>query len=114
MVGERAGLGHAHRPGAHRGSLQRGGVEPSVRLAVAELLVAGPLEGRAAWVRIGAARYFAEGVAAIKPAASRAKCPTDAELLLAVSAAAQRDAETRAAGCFARELAKTNDWRAVQ
>jgi len=93
---------------------RRGGVEPSVRLAVAELLVAGPLEGRAAWVRVGAARYFAQGVAAIKPAASRAKCPTDAELLLAVSAAAQRDAETRAAGCFARELAKTNDWRAVQ
>jgi stage II sporulation protein D len=93
---------------------QRSGVEPSVRLAVAELLVAGPLDRRAAWVRVGAARYFAQGAAAIEPASSRAKCPTDAELLLAVSAAAQRDAETRAAGCFARELAKTNDWRAVQ
>ena len=93
---------------------QRGGVEPSVRLAVAELLVADPLAGRPAWVRIGAARYFADGPASIKPASSRTKCPTDAELLLAVSATAQREAETRAEGCFARELPKARDWRLVR
>ena len=93
---------------------QRGGLEASVRLAVAELLVAGPLAGRPEWVRAGAARYFAQGAAAVRPAASRARCPTDAELLLAVSAPAQREAEMRAEACFARELEKTRDWRAVR
>ena len=93
---------------------QRGGVESSVRLAVAELLVAGPLDGRPAWVRVGAARYFALGAASVKAASSKTQCPTDAELLLAVSATAQREAEARAAGCFARELANTNDWRLVR
>src|SRR5436190_18102910 len=62
---------------------QRGGLEPSVRLAVAELLVAGPLAGRPAWVRVGAARYFSQGPASVKPVSSKTKCPTDAELLLA-------------------------------
>jgi stage II sporulation protein D len=92
---------------------QRGGLDASVRLAVAELLVAGPLAGRSEWVRVGAARYFAQAAAA-RPVSARTRCPTDAELLLAVSATAQREAETRADGCFARELAKTGDWRAVR
>jgi SpoIID/LytB domain protein len=91
---------------------QRGGLDASVRLAVAELLVAGPLAGRPEWVRVGAARYFAQG--AVSPAPSRTRCPSDAELRLAVSATAQREAETRARECFARELAKTGDWRAVR
>ena len=93
---------------------QRGGIEASVRMAIAELLVAGPLAGRAAWVRIGAARYFSVGPRAVRAASSRTRCPSDAELLLAVSAPAQRDAETRAEGCFARALATTRDWRAVR
>jgi hypothetical protein len=93
---------------------QRGGIESAVRLAIAELLVAGTLGGRPAWVRVGAARYFAQGAAAVRAASSRTACPADAELLLAVSAAAQREAELRAEGCFARELAKTSDWRAVR
>ena len=93
---------------------QRGGIEASVRMGVAELLVAGPLAGRAAWVRIGAARYFSVGPTAVRAASSRTRCPSDAELLLAVSAPAQRDAETRAEGCFARALATTRDWRAVR
>jgi hypothetical protein len=92
---------------------QRGGLDASVRLAVAELLVAGPLAGRPEWVRVGAARYFAQAAAA-RPVSARTRCPTDAELLLAVSATAQREAETRADGCVARELAKTGDWRAVR
>jgi stage II sporulation protein D len=93
---------------------QRGGLEASVRLAVAELLVAGPLAGRPEWVRAGAARYFAQGAAAVRPAASRARCPSDAELLLAVSATAQREAEMRADACFARELERTQDWRSIR
>ena len=93
---------------------QRGGIEMSVRMAVAELLVAGPLAGRPAWVRVGAARYFSQGAAAVHAASSRTRCPSDAELLLAVSAPAQREAETRAEGCFAREFARAKDWRAVR
>jgi hypothetical protein len=92
---------------------QRGGIEGAVRTAVAELLVAGPLAGRPAWVRIGAARYFADPPAA-RPPDTRTRCPSDAELLLAVSATAQREAELRAQACFTRELARTNDWRLVR
>jgi stage II sporulation protein D (peptidoglycan lytic transglycosylase) len=92
---------------------QRGGIEGAVRTAVAELLVAGPLAGRPAWVRVGAARYFADRPAA-RPADSRTRCPSDAELLLAVSAPAQREAELRAEACFARALAKSGDWRLVR
>ncbi len=98
---------------------QRDGVEASVRIAVAELLVAGALGGRPAWVRIGAARYFSDaavsdGGVASPRASSRARCPSDAELTLAVSAPAQREAESRAEACFAREMEKTKDWRAVR
>jgi len=92
---------------------QRGGVEGVVRTAVAELLVAGPLAGRPAWVRVGAARYFADSRAA-SPASSRTRCPSDAELVLAVSALAQREAELRAEACFARELVKSGDWKLVR
>jgi hypothetical protein len=92
---------------------QRGGIEATVRIAVAELLVAGQLAGRPAWVRVGAARYFSDGPAG-QPASSRTRCPSDAELLLAVSAPAQRAAELRAEACFARELAKTGDWKLVR
>ena len=38
---------------------QRDGFDAALRVAVAELLVADGLKGRPAWVRVGAARYFA-------------------------------------------------------
>ena len=90
---------------------QRGGLAEVIRVGVAELLLAEPLARRSLWVRVGAARYFA-GVSA--PAEGNVRCPADAELSLAVSAAAQRDAESRATGCFVRALAQTKDWRAVR
>jgi len=94
---------------------QRGGLEASVRMAVAELLVAGALGGRPVWVRVGAARYFSEaGPSAPRPGAARTPCPSDAELTLAVSAPAQREAEARAQACFAREIERVRDWRAVR
>jgi SpoIID/LytB domain protein len=92
---------------------QRDGVEATLRIAMAELLVSPTLSDRAAWVRVGAARYFSKS----EPhgAVSRdVKCPADAELTMALSASAQRDAESRAERCFARELAKTGDWRTVR
>jgi len=92
---------------------QRGGIEGVVRTGVAELLVAGPLAGRPAWVRVGAARYFSDAPAG-RPASQQTRCPSDAELLLAVSAPAQREAELRAEACFARELARMGDWRLVR
>jgi stage II sporulation protein D len=94
---------------------QRDGFDAALRVAVAELLVADALRGRPAWVRTGAARYFARGGAAgdARPG-RRAQCPADAELTRAISAPAQRDAERRAEACFASELTRTNDWRAVR
>jgi hypothetical protein len=92
---------------------QRGGVENSVRVAIAELLIAAPLRDRPAWVRIGAARYYARGGV---PSTTRLNtpCPSDAELTLAVSLVAQRDAEFRAEACFEREVDRTKDWRTVR
>ncbi len=92
---------------------QREGIEAAVRQGVAQLLVAGPLAGRPEWVRVGAARYFAGSGVPARPAAEEG-CPSDAELTLAISAAAQRDVDARAEACFARALARTRDWRAVR
>ena len=93
---------------------QGDGVEPAIRRGVAELLTSPSLADRPAWVRVGAARYFASmppwGARAIK----HVRCPTDAELNMAVSASALRDAELRAELCFARGIAGTRDWRAVR
>jgi hypothetical protein len=93
---------------------QRDGVDVALRIAVAEVLVSAVLRGRPSWVRIGAARYFGRQTGAIPETGPPTRCPSDAELDLAISAAAQRDAEARAESCFAREYARTGDWRAVR
>ena len=92
---------------------QREGLDATVRTAMAELLMSTTLVDRPAWVRVGGARYFSS---AARPAVPRSdvRCPADAELMLAVSAVAQREAEARAVQCFARALAKTGDWRRVR
>ena len=92
---------------------QRDGVDVTLRTAVAEVLVSPALRGRPSWVRVGAARYFGHR-GDVPKTAPPASCPADAELDLAISAAAQRDAEARAEACFAREYARTGDWRAVR
>ncbi len=91
---------------------QRDGVEDALRVAIAELLVTLPLADRPAWTRVGAARFFARTRHAAAPA--RLRCPSDAELTLASSVTAQRDAEARAEACFARAYAQTRDWRTVR
>jgi SpoIID/LytB domain protein len=91
---------------------QREGIEATVRTAMAELLMSGTLADRPAWVRVGGARYFASASRPETPS-SNVSCPADAELTLALSAVAQREAESRALKCFARALAKTGDWKAV-
>ena len=93
---------------------QRGGVELVLRAAVADLLIADVLANRPAWVRIGAARYFARTTLAELPLPRASdECPTDAELELAISAAALRDAESRAEVCFAAAYAREGDWRVI-
>ena len=95
--------------------VQPDGFDAALRIAVAELLVSEGLRGRPVWVRAGAARYFARNTPRTAPAAAdREPCPSDAELTLAISASAQRAAEARAEACFAREYARTRDWRAVR
>jgi hypothetical protein len=94
---------------------QRGGIEVAIRVAVAELLVTPALSDRPRWVRVGAARYFARATSRQPAYPDEAvRCPSDDELTLAVSAAAQREAEVRAEACFARSYARTRDWRAVR
>lgn len=96
---------------------QREGLAFTVRVALAEVLVAGTLTGRAEWVRVGAARYYAHLAGGTPPVAPRGDtrlCPSDAELTLALSAAAHRDAEQRAEACFVRGRARVADWRAVR
>ncbi len=93
---------------------QRDGVEATVAVAVAELLMEPTLAGRPAWVLTGASRYFARLPAVAAAVRSRVRCPSDAELTLAVSAAAQREADARAEACFARAFAQTRDWRTVR
>ena len=94
---------------------QRDGLEAAIRRGVAELLVTEALANGPAWVRVGAARYYARmtGTRA-RPVSSGLRCPSDAELVLAVSASAQRDAELRAESCFARALTGAGDWRKVR
>jgi SpoIID/LytB domain protein len=97
---------------------QAAGVDATLRVAIAEAMIGPALVNRPAWVRVGGARYFArtlEGGAT--PGASsrdRVRCPADAELTFAISAGAQREAESRAEACFARAYARTNDWRAIK
>jgi hypothetical protein len=98
--------------------VQRDGVESVLQVAIAEVLMTRALPGRPAWVRVGGARYFARAAAGSVPSVSNARdplrCPADAELTLAVSAGAQRDAEARAEACFARAYAQSRDWRSVR
>jgi stage II sporulation protein D len=90
---------------------QRDGLEAAVRRGLIEMLTADVLADRPAWVRVGAARYFARRE---RPdAAAPVTCPTDAELTLAIAATVQREAERRAEACFARALARKREWRAI-
>ena len=92
---------------------QREGMEATLRTAMAELLMAQTFADRPMWVKVGGARYFSSASRPAAPA-SAVSCPADAELTLAVSAVAQREAESRAVRCFARAIARTGEWRSVK
>ena len=96
---------------------QREGVETALRVAIAEVQMTRALAGRPVWVRVGGARYFAHALAGSSATAASSRdlrCPADAELTLAISAGAQREAESRAEACFSRAFAQTRDWRLVR
>ncbi|MBW8861657.1 MAG: SpoIID/LytB domain-containing protein [Acidobacteria bacterium] len=99
----------------------RGVLERTVRHELVHLMTDSALAGRPAWVREGAAIYFAgaPGVAGdvqrppFKPD-PRASCPTDNELLRPVSACALANAYARARTCFAKQIAAGKTWRDVR
>ena len=90
---------------------QRDGLARAVERAVAEASVVRAFDGRHAWVRVGAGRYFTGGE---RPAEGRIRGPADADLTAAVSAAAQREAESRAEACFAQAMTHVSDWRDIR
>jgi hypothetical protein len=96
--------------------LRRNGMlERVVRHEIAHVLLDSHLEGRALWVREGAAAYFA-GRSHDRPLRLQTDliCPTDDELRRPASAEKQRDAYARAEACFARQVRTGTPWREVR
>ena len=87
----------------------RGTLESVLRHELAHAFVDGHLEGRALWVREGAALYFT-GQAKAEPTAA---CPSDDEFRTAASVEAMKDVYARAAACFAREVEAGRAWQQV-
>jgi SpoIID/LytB domain protein len=101
---------------------ERGVLERTVRHELVHLMADAILDRRPAWVREGAAIYFAgepaiPGEAAPRgPAATvpQGGCPSDAELLQPVSVGALTSAYARARACFARQIEAGRSWRDVR
>jgi hypothetical protein len=100
---------------------ERGVLEKTVQHELVHLLTDPALAGRPRWVREGAASYFAgerapdAGAPDRKPwPGPRLPCPTDDDLLRPVSPGALSIAYTRAAACFAREMASGKKWSDVK
>jgi SpoIID/LytB domain protein len=87
----------------------RGTLESVLRHELAHAFVDGHLEGRALWVREGAAVYFT-GQAKEDPTAA---CPSDDEFQTAASLEAMKDVYARAGACFAREIESGRRWQQV-
>jgi hypothetical protein len=100
---------------------ERGVLERTIRHELVHEMTDGLLSGRPAWVREGAAIYFAgerflpaePGRDSARPA-SRDSCPTDNELLQPISVGALANAYARARACFARQIEGGRKWRDVR
>ena len=90
---------------------ERGMIERTVRRQIAHLIVDSVLPAKPAWIRDGAAVYYADPEA---PAPARQPCPQDAELQRPVSLGALGDAFGRARVCFERQISGGRDWRRVR
>jgi SpoIID/LytB domain protein len=100
----------------------RGILDRTIRFFLVHVMLDAALASRPAWVREGAAMYFAGGGPmpadvpqrpAFRPTA-RAACPTDAELEHPVSIGQLSNAHARARACFAREIASGKKWQDVR
>jgi hypothetical protein len=100
---------------------ERGLLERTVRHQLVHLMTDAALRDRAAWVREGAAIYYAgwgpvPGDA--RPTAlslrSRLACPADADLLRPVSPGALSNALASALACFSRQADAGRAWRDVR
>jgi stage II sporulation protein D len=100
----------------------RGVLDRTIRHELVHLLTNAALAGRPAWVREGAAIYFAgeqpvPGGTVPRPTYKpepRRSCPADNELLHPVSVGALTNAYAQARACFARQIAGGKTWRDVR
>lgn len=88
-----------------------GMLERTLRRQLVHLMADSELPERPAWVREGAAVYFADGDTVNT---ARVICPQDDELRRPVSIGALGDAWGRARACFERQLTSGRDWRRVR
>jgi SpoIID/LytB domain protein len=96
----------------------RGVLEKTIRHELVHLMVDPVLRDRPAWVREGAAIYFA-GARPGEPERtafrqSRLSCPSDGDLLRPVSAGALSNAFAGAFACFSRQAEVGKRWRDVR
>jgi hypothetical protein len=94
----------------------RGLLDLTIRRALVHLIADAPLAKRPAWVREGAAAYFADERPArtARRVDARTSCPEDHELLQPVSPGALSNAHARARACFARQIESGKSWRDVK
>jgi stage II sporulation protein D len=100
----------------------RGVLDRTLRHELVHLMTNDALASRPAWVREGAAIYFAgerpiAGDVEQKPAYRpdpRAGCPSDRELLQPVSVGALANAFARARACFVRQIDAGKNWKDVR
>ncbi|MES1255765.1 MAG: SpoIID/LytB domain-containing protein [Acidobacteriota bacterium] len=101
---------------------ERGVLDRTIRHELVHLMADSVLAGRPAWVREGAASYFAgerpiPGEPLDRPAPRvepRTPCPADGELLQPVSVGTLANAYARARSCFARQVVAGKSWRDVK
>ena len=98
----------------------RGVLERTIRHELVHVMIDEALRNRPAWVREGAAIYFAgdrpesaEAESKFRPR-SRLSCPEDLDLLQPVSAGSLSNAHVRALACFARQAGDGKSWRDVK
>lgn len=95
------------------GLRERGVLDQTIRRGLVHAMVDAVLKDRPAWVRAGAALYYADPQRGSQPD-GRITCPTDNELLRPVSIGALSNAYTRARACFAKQIASGRSWRDVR
>ncbi|HZT75642.1 MAG TPA: SpoIID/LytB domain-containing protein [Vicinamibacterales bacterium] len=101
---------------------ERGVLDRTIRHELVHLMTDQRLASRPAWVREGAAIYFAgerpiPGEATQRPAYRpdpHASCPADRELLQPVSVGALANAYARARACFVKQIDAGKNWKDVK